>query len=181
MQQKSLATKNNNGGVKRRDVLKTGLMLGGAALLPSLTNAFPTIRNNVNKPETKVTGRRKLSKLEVSSVGIGVQNMSRTYYTTIPSRYEMFNIIRAAFDNGVTFYDAAEAYGPHEVERILGEGVASFSPRDAVVALCNGGGYAEYVAVPAGQVLPLPRGMTMIDWVEANQRFEAPIIIKVVG
>ncbi|MFZ6876068.1 aldo/keto reductase [Undibacterium sp. Di27W] len=31
---------------------------------------------------------------------------------------------RAAFDSGVTFFDAAEAYGPHEVERILGEGVA---------------------------------------------------------
>jgi aryl-alcohol dehydrogenase-like predicted oxidoreductase len=38
----------------------------------------------------------------------------------------MHNIIRAAFDRGVTFYDAAEAYGPHEVERILGEGVATF-------------------------------------------------------
>jgi len=30
-----------------------------------------------------------------------------------------------------------------------------------VVALCNGGGYAEYVAVPEGQVLPLPRGLTL--------------------
>jgi aryl-alcohol dehydrogenase-like predicted oxidoreductase len=38
----------------------------------------------------------------------------------------MYNIIRTAFDRGVTFYDAAEAYGPHEVERILGEGVAPF-------------------------------------------------------
>ena len=38
----------------------------------------------------------------------------------------MINIIRTAFDRGVTFYDAAEAYGPHEVERILGEGIAPF-------------------------------------------------------
>src|SRR6187549_885238 len=52
--------------------------------------------------------------------------MSRTYQTTIPSRPEMFNIIRTAFDRGVTFFDAAEVYGPHEVERILGEGVAPF-------------------------------------------------------
>ena len=43
----------------------------------------------------------------------------------------MINIIRTAFDRGVTFFDAAEAYGPHEVERILGEGVAPF--RDKVV------------------------------------------------
>jgi aryl-alcohol dehydrogenase-like predicted oxidoreductase len=60
-----------------------------------------------------------------------VQNMSRTYHTTIPTRSEMFNIIRTAFDHGVTFFDAAEAYGPHEVERILGEGIAPF--RDKVV------------------------------------------------
>ena len=76
-------------------------------------------------------GRRRLGKLEVSSVGLGVQNMSRTYQTTIPTRSEMFHIIRTAFDHGVTFYDAAEAYGPHEVERILGEGVTPF--RDKVV------------------------------------------------
>jgi diketogulonate reductase-like aldo/keto reductase len=69
--------------------------------------------------------------LEVSAVGLGVQNMSRKYETTVPYRPEMINIIRAAFDRGVTFFDAAEAYGPHEVERILGEGIAPF--RDKVV------------------------------------------------
>jgi len=80
---------------------------------------------------TTAIGRRKLGTLEVSSVGLGVQNMSRTYQQTIPTRAEMHNIIRAAFDNGLTFYDAAEAYGPHEVERILGEGVEPF--RDQIV------------------------------------------------
>lgn len=76
-------------------------------------------------------GMRKLGKLEVSRVGLGVQNMSRTYQQTIPTRAEMHNIIRSAFDNGLTFYDAAEAYGPLEVERILGEGVEPF--RDQIV------------------------------------------------
>lgn len=80
---------------------------------------------------TTAIGRRKLGTLEVSSVGLGVQNMSRTYQQTIPTRAEMHNIIRAAFDNGLTFFDAAEAYGPHEVERILGEGVEPF--RDQIV------------------------------------------------
>ncbi|RYE85083.1 MAG: NAD(P)H-quinone oxidoreductase [Hyphomicrobiales bacterium] len=32
---------------------------------------------------------------------------------------------------------------------------------DKVIALCNGGGYADYVAVPAGQVLPLPAGWSL--------------------
>lgn len=77
-----------------------------------------------------LTGRRKLGKLEVSSVGLGVQNMHRTYQTTVPYRPEMINIIRSAFEHGVTFFDCAEAYGPFENERILGEAVAPF--RDKV-------------------------------------------------
>lgn len=75
--------------------------------------------------------RRRLGTLEVSAIGLGVQNMSRTYQTTIPARPEMLRIIRAAHEHGVTFFDAAEAYGPLEVERILGEGVQPF--RDSVV------------------------------------------------
>jgi aryl-alcohol dehydrogenase-like predicted oxidoreductase len=43
----------------------------------------------------------------------------------------MINIIRTAFDRGVTFFDCAEAYGPHENERILGEAIGPF--RDKVV------------------------------------------------
>ncbi len=43
----------------------------------------------------------------------------------------------------------------------LGAGVAGWTEGDTVVALANGGGYAEYVAVPAGQVLPLPPGWSM--------------------
>lgn len=78
-----------------------------------------------------MSARRKLGSLKVSGVGIGVQNMSRTYQTMVPHRSEMHDIIRTAFDRGVTFFDAAEAYGPHEVERILGEGVEPF--RDKVV------------------------------------------------
>ena len=37
------------------------------------------------------TGRRRLGSLEVSSLGLGVQNMSRTYQTTIPSRPDGFH------------------------------------------------------------------------------------------
>ncbi|WAM29844.1 aldo/keto reductase [Myxococcus sp. NMCA1] len=106
--------------------LATTPLLGCAA---SQVSAKPTAPGR--RPAPKAFGRRQLGSLEVSSVGLGVQNMSRTYQTTVPSRPEMLNIIRAAFDRGVTFFDAAEAYGPHEVERILGEGVAPF--RDKVV------------------------------------------------
>jgi aryl-alcohol dehydrogenase-like predicted oxidoreductase len=102
----------------------TGAASSGAAAATTVAGARQT-------KDTAWLDVRRLGTLEVSSIGIGVQNMSRTYQTTIPTRSEMHNIIRAAFDRGVRFYDAAEAYGPHEVERILGEAVASF--RDQVV------------------------------------------------
>ncbi|MBN1187835.1 MAG: aldo/keto reductase [Bacteroidales bacterium] len=87
--------------------------------------------------------------LEVSSVGLGVQNMSRTYQTTIPTRSEMYNIIRTAYDNGVTFFDSAEAYGPFEVERILGEGIKPF--RDKVVVATK---FGWNIDQETGQRLP---------------------------
>jgi NADPH2:quinone reductase len=40
----------------------------------------------------------------------------------------------------------------------LGEGVTEFKVGDKVCALANGGGYAQYCTVPAGQALPFPRG-----------------------
>lgn len=76
-------------------------------------------------------GRRQLGSLTVSTVGLGVQNVSRRYPTTVPYRPEMLRMIRAAFDHGVTLFDTAEAYGPHEAERILGEAVEPI--RDQVV------------------------------------------------
>ncbi|MFI0941098.1 NAD(P)H-quinone oxidoreductase [Streptomyces sp. NPDC021020] len=41
----------------------------------------------------------------------------------------------------------------------LGAGVAGWTVGDEVCALLSGGGYAELVAVPAGQLLPLPEGV----------------------
>lgn len=45
----------------------------------------------------------------------------------------------------------------------IGEGVSRWAPGDGVMALTNGGGYADYVAVPVGQVLPLPDGWSAIE------------------
>ncbi|CAN7624730.1 NAD(P)H-quinone oxidoreductase [Devosia sp. LjRoot16] len=44
----------------------------------------------------------------------------------------------------------------------IGRGVRGWSLGDQVVALTHGGGYAEYVAVPSGQVLPVPTGWSML-------------------
>ena len=43
----------------------------------------------------------------------------------------------------------------------IGGSVTGWSVSDRVCALTNGGGYAQYVSVPAGQCLPIPEGMTV--------------------
>lgn len=117
--------------LNRRGLLLAAGGLAAAATVDVASAQTATQPAAPAEASTSAIGRRKLGTLEVSSIGLGVQNMSRTYQQTIPTRPEMHNIIRAAFDNGLTFYDAAEAYGPHEVERILGEGVEPF--RDQII------------------------------------------------
>ncbi len=113
----------SNAPLNRRDLIGLGLTASAAAaLLPDAAVAGVLVPA-ANPPRP---GRRKLGSLEVSAVGLGVQNMSRKYETTVPNRPEMINIIRAAYDHGVTFFDTAEAYGPFECERILGESIAPF-------------------------------------------------------
>lgn len=45
----------------------------------------------------------------------------------------------------------------------LGDGVSGWSVGDEVCALLSGGGYAEQVVVPAGQLLPVPEGVSVRD------------------
>ncbi len=105
--------------------------LGGAGVLAAAPLLAAASSGAAAAPRPTQPTRRKLGSLTVSGIGLGVQNMTRTYQTTVPTRPEMLRIIRAAYDNGVTFFDAAEAYGPHLVERLLGEGIVAF--RDKVV------------------------------------------------
>jgi putative PIG3 family NAD(P)H quinone oxidoreductase len=61
---------------------------------------------------------------------------------------------------GAPPYPGLEASG-----RIIevGEGVTGWRTGDEVCALLSGGGYAERVAVPAGQLLPVPRGVGLVE------------------
>jgi putative PIG3 family NAD(P)H quinone oxidoreductase len=61
---------------------------------------------------------------------------------------------------GAPEYPGLEASGTIEA---LGEGVDGWSVGDEVCALLSGGGYAELVAVPAGQVLPVPAGVSLVE------------------
>jgi aryl-alcohol dehydrogenase-like predicted oxidoreductase len=121
--------------IARRTFLRTAGTLAAAPLLGGIaTRADAQPSASDGTPAPAAPGRRRLGKLEVSSVGMGVQNMARKYETTVPYRPEMINIIRAAYDRGVTFFDTAEAYGPHECERILGEAIKPFRDRVAITS-----------------------------------------------
>lgn len=55
--------------------------------------------------------KRKLGPLEVSALGYGCMGLEGTYGDRV-QRDEGAQLIRAAYDRGVTLFDTAEAYGP---------------------------------------------------------------------
>ena len=115
--------------IGRRSLLQGASALAATSLLGTMTTQAHAQENGT--PVAGALERRMLGPLEVTSIGLGVQNMSRKYDTTTPYRPEMIALIRAAYNQGVRFFDTAEAYGPFECERILGEAIQPF--RDEVV------------------------------------------------
>lgn len=77
--------------------------------------------------ETRTLGN---SGLQVSALGLGCMGLSYGYGPATGKQVAI-NLIRAAFDKGVTFFDTAEAYGPFVNEELLGEALQPF--RDQVV------------------------------------------------
>ncbi|SEM79645.1 Predicted oxidoreductase [Syntrophus gentianae] len=71
--------------------------------------------------------KRTLGKsgLEVSALGLGCMGMSFSYGPP-KDKEEMTSLLRAAVENGITFFDTAEVYGPFTNEELLGEALAPF-------------------------------------------------------
>ncbi|WP_147112731.1 aldo/keto reductase [Tateyamaria sp. syn59] len=104
----------------RRRAFLAGIPATAAAIA---MGGAPAVAQTTPQP---APGRRMLGSLEVSELGLGVQNMDRTFHTVVPDRDDMIALIRDAHDRGVTFFDCAEIYGPFECERILGEAMKPF-------------------------------------------------------
>ncbi len=70
---------------------------------------------------------RKLgnSGLEVSALGLGCMGMSFGY-APFPPKEDSIALIRKAVEEGVTFFDTAEVYGPYTNEEIVGEALTPF-------------------------------------------------------
>ena len=70
------------------------------------------------------------SNLEVSALGLGCMGLSFGFGPAT-EKDQAISLIRSAFDQGVTFFDTAEAYGPCLNEDVVGEALAPF--RDQTV------------------------------------------------
>src|SRR5574341_2120735 len=76
--------------------------------------------------------KRKLGKsnLEVSAIGLGCMGMSYAYGPA-GDEQERISLLRSAVEQGVTFFDTADVYGPFTNEELVGEALAPF--REQVV------------------------------------------------
>ncbi|WP_373371971.1 aldo/keto reductase [Agrobacterium fabrum] len=108
--------------LSRRDILRSGAVVGALTLMPSLPAVAATPGNHQS------TGLRKLGTLNVSPIGLGCQwlpgpkeGVVTDFYTSTLERGEAIRLIRSAVDRGVTLIDTAEMYGPFISEDIVGE------------------------------------------------------------
>jgi aryl-alcohol dehydrogenase-like predicted oxidoreductase len=90
------------------------------------------------------------SNLDVSAVGLGCMGMSQSYGPTPGDRQAMIDLIHAAVDRGVTFFDTAEAYGPWTNEELVGEALASY--RNQVVIATKFNMRFDETGKPLGQI-----------------------------
>lgn len=68
--------------------------------------------------------------LEVSEIGLGCMGMTFSY-APFPDKKDSIAVLHAAVEQGVTFFDTAEVYGPYNNEELVGEALAPY--RDQVV------------------------------------------------
>jgi len=73
--------------------------------------------------------QRTLGALTVSEIGLGCMTFAGNYNVPVPKE-QAIRTIRTAYENGVTFFDTAEVYGPYISEEFVGEALAPF--RDKV-------------------------------------------------
>ncbi len=106
----------------RRQFLKSTALLGAAVAAvplwePASAQAQAPTARSLGSSTMKT---RKLGNLEVSELGFGCMNLSGNYNAPVAKDHGI-KTIQAAFENGVTFFDTAEVYGPYINEELVGE------------------------------------------------------------
>jgi aryl-alcohol dehydrogenase-like predicted oxidoreductase len=111
----------DGGTISRRAFLANTALIGaGLALGTSCTSSTRFKQINTGKNQMKA---RKLGNLEVSEIGAGCMSISANYGPPADKK-QGIEVIRAAHEKGVTFFDTAEVYGPYTSEKLVGEALA---------------------------------------------------------
>jgi len=122
----------NSKAFNRREFLANTLMIGAGVAASQFS--WATSNHSVNAANANLTGlvigRRRLGSLEVSELGAGCMSISANYGPPA-DKFQGINVLRKAYETGVTFFDTAEVYGPFTNETLVGEALAPF--RDKVV------------------------------------------------
>ena len=115
----------------RRDFLKMSSVAAFSAVC-AWTGVSKVFSQSSDSKGQSVRGdmeHRNLGGLDVSAIGLGCLPMVG-YYGGRYEKKDMIALIRRAYDQGVTFFDTAEVYGPYTSEEWVGEALAPF--RDKV-------------------------------------------------
>lgn len=104
--------------MNRREFLK--ITTGAALLLAGGIGGISVASKSLFSKEKKTMEHRRLGTLDVSAIGLGCLPMVG-YYGGKYDKNDMISLIRQAYDQGVTFFDTAEVYGPYTSETWVGE------------------------------------------------------------
>ena len=88
-------------------------------------NAISLLQEGTSKGKEMQKRKFGKSNLEVSAIGLGCMGMSFSYGPP-KDKKEMTDLLHAAVDRGITFFDTAEVYGPFLNEELVGEALAPF-------------------------------------------------------
>src|ERR1700722_13171475 len=113
--------------LSRRGFLANTVLIGaGLAFRPALWASSADQPKEINKMKT-----RKLGELEVSELGAGCMSISANYGPPADAK-QGIEVIRAAHEKGVTFFDTAEVYGPYTNEELVGEALGPIRNQVAI-------------------------------------------------
>jgi aryl-alcohol dehydrogenase-like predicted oxidoreductase len=120
------------GNQGRRGFIKHSVLLGAAAAVVPMLGADAAQapgKKDIQRTGGNTMKQRTLGTLKVSEIGLGCMTFAGNYNAPVPKE-QAIRTIRTAVENGVSFFDTAEVYGPYTSEEFVGEALAPF--RDKV-------------------------------------------------
>ncbi|HEY5260069.1 MAG TPA: aldo/keto reductase, partial [Rhabdochlamydiaceae bacterium] len=72
---------------------------------------------------------------KVSSVGLGCMTFTESY--GLSDKEAALQVIQKAYENGITFFDTADAYGHGANEKLLGKAAKSFRKNVVIASKCG--------------------------------------------